>query len=136
MRLAALSPRFIRHKVEKAEKYHGRLAADGLIQWGGFDTDCLHDLKTLADAQGIWFDCPKCTVANNGPTGTHGVLVWFEGRGAPERLGRNKDGQTVRWVVSGTNMDDLKLSPSIALQGGCNWHGFIGKDIPGEVTEA
>lgn len=125
LKLIALSPEFLQHRVGKADKGHGQPRPDGTIQWGGFETDFLHRVKTLAKAQGIWFDCPKCFVANGGPIGTHGIITWFPDRGVPDRLGVNSSGQPVRWTVSGTNFDDLTLTPSIQVLGGCNWHGFI-----------
>lgn len=33
--------------------------------------------REIAEAQGIWFLCPACFVKNQGPIGTHMVLVWF-----------------------------------------------------------
>jgi len=86
----------------------------------------------LSEAQGIWFDCPKCTVTNGGPIGTHKVRCFFPDRGVPENIGLNKEGKPVRWAVSGRDFTDLTLRPSIFLQGGrCGWHGFI---TDGEVT--
>ena len=40
------------------------------------------------------------------------------------------------WERTGDTFETLKLTPSIQRVGGCGWHGFIGKDIPGEVTKA
>jgi len=73
-----------------------------------------------------------CFKQNSGPVGTHACEVSFQGRGVlPEQGSHNKDGEPVRWNVSGTGFSDLTLTPSIQLQGGCNWHGFI---TNGEVT--
>lgn len=38
------------------------------------------------------------------------------------------------WVRDGEDFATMKLSPSILRMDGCGWHGFIGKDNPGEVT--
>jgi hypothetical protein len=90
-------------------------------------SDCIKPVDTLAEAHGIWFDCPLCWCKNGGKVGTHGVLVWFAGKPVPDRLGKNNAGATVRWnVVGGTGLSDLQLAPSILLQGGCGWHGFVG----------
>lgn len=91
---------------------------------------------TLAEAQGLQCLCPKCFVANNGPIGTHAVEISFRDRGVPDGWGsHNKEGKDVRWqVVGGSGFADLQLAPSILLEGGCAWHGFIGQSIPGEVT--
>jgi hypothetical protein len=118
---------FKQHTVQPAGPEVGRKMPDGTMQWGGFDQDCLHSVATLAEAHGLWFDCPLCWAKNGGPVGTHGVLVWFAGKPVPDRLGQNSAGVTVRWnVVGGTGLSDLQLAPSILLQGGCGWHGFVG----------
>ncbi len=132
--LRDLEAKFIRYEAGVAHKGHGRHLPDGTIQWGGFPVDTFVQVETLAEAQGLWFLCPACYAKNGGNVGTHGVRVFFHGRGVPDRgvdgevLGKNEAGQPVRWtVVAGTGLDDLQLSPSILLQGGgCQWHGFVG----------
>lgn len=84
----------------------------------------IEQVKRLADAQGVWFLCPKCWRANGGPVGTHGVLCWFQGRGVPAGEAPGPG----RWNARGTSLDDLTLeagSSSILLRGGCAWHGFV-----------
>jgi Family of unknown function (DUF6527) len=87
--------------------------------------------ETFASAQGIWFLCPACFATNNGPIGTHTVAVTFEGRGAtPGQGSHGKDGKPTRWKASGTDFEDLTLTPSIKLEGGeggCAWHGHVTK---------
>jgi hypothetical protein len=78
-------------------------------------------VDALAQAQGVWFLCPKCFTANGGAAGTHMVLCWFRDRGVPAEVTPGP----ARWVVTGTGLDDLTLSPSIQLLGACKWHGFI-----------
>lgn len=76
-------------------------------------------VPTLAEAQGIFFGCPKCN-------GTHIVEVTFRNRGVPDHLGtHNKKGEAVRWEVSGAGVSDLTTQPSILIEGGCEWHGFV-----------
>jgi Family of unknown function (DUF6527) len=105
VRLIDLEPRFVRY--EEGGIRDSRITA-------------------LAEAQGLWFLCPLCFAQNHGPVGTHTCETTFEGRGAlPEQGSHNKEGKPTRWNVSGTNFQNLTLSPSIQLQGGCNWHGFI-----------
>ena len=85
-------------------------------------------VKTLAEADGVRFECPKCKAAGEWP---HPVFIGFVGRAVLGTYGHNKDGQPVLWNMSGTSLDDLVLTPSIQIQGGCNWHGFVGNsDIP------
>lgn len=137
MKLAELEPQFFRHAVKPAGPELGRPMPDGSTQWGGFPTDVFYDTDVLAEADGITFLCPKCWAANGGTVGTHSIMIFFADRNAPEHLGKNKDGQTVRWRVSGTGYSDLVTSPSILQQCGCAWHGYIGASDgsqPGEVV--
>lgn len=102
MRLTDLEPRFLRVRPSS-----------------------LQHVPTLAEAQGIMFLCPACFQRNEGPVGTHEILIWFADRGvAPGHVSCPR-----RWHVSGTGFEDLTLSPSIDLsnaQGqGCQWHGWV-----------
>lgn len=111
MKLTDLEPQFIKYE------------SGGVIDPRGI---------TLAEAQGLWFLCPLCFAQNNGPVGTHACETSFEGRGVlPEQGSHNKEGKPVRWNVSGTDFSNLTLTPSVQLQGGCNWHGHI---TNGEIT--
>lgn len=82
----------------------------------------------IEGADGIWFLCPKCFIANGGRVGTHMVLCWSP-----------KVPQTInpipgRWNLVGTGFHDLSLvagSSSVLLIGGCAWHGFV---TNGEVS--
>jgi hypothetical protein len=38
------------------------------------------------------------------------------------------------WTRVGETFETLRLTPSIQRVGGCQWHGYIGLEIPGEVT--
>jgi hypothetical protein len=79
----------------------------------------------ISRAQGLMFLCPKCW-AGSKAGGIHLCEVTFAGRGVPDELGtHNKNGQAVRWQVSGSTFADLTTTPSILLESGCNWHGFI-----------
>lgn len=85
-------------------------------------------VDNLAEAQGIYFYCPKCYRVNGG-SGSHRVLCWFMGRGVPDET---KPGPG-RWPPIGTNVYDLTLGPgpnnlsSVRLEGGCGWHGYVQK---------
>jgi hypothetical protein len=125
--LRDLEAYFIRHHIEKAPPTHGRTNPDGTIQWGGFDVD-VFSIVDLPEADGVSFLCPQCYTENGGVVGTHGIHVYFAGRNCPDRIGKNKKGETVRWTVSGTGLDDLSLTPSILLESGCEWHGFVGSN--------
>lgn len=75
---------------------------------------------TLAEAQGIFFLCPKCFEENKGRIGTHMVLCWFNGRGVPNEM----DPGPGRWNPNGTDFENLSFVPgekscSILLQSGC-----------------
>lgn len=119
--LRELEGRLMKHVIEEADKGHGRTLPDGSIQWGGFPVDTFHPVDTVAEADGVWFLCPKCYAANGGAVGTHQVcILWKEGPG--ERWNRG-----VRWqLIGGTSLDDLQLSPSIQTHADCQWHGFVG----------
>lgn len=89
---------------------------------------------TLAEADGVRFLCPKCY---QGPQFPHPVFIGFEGRATPGTYGHNSKGEPVLWqLVSGSSLDDLVLSPSIQIEGGCNWHGFVGSSgvTPGSAA--
>lgn len=91
------------------------------------------DVETLAEADQVQFLCPACFAKNGGSVGTHGVFVSFQGHNIPDEAGlRNSEGKPSRWSASGTNLDDLVLTPSIAIGvsnpdiKACRWHGFVG----------
>lgn len=82
-------------------------------------------VETLAEADGIMFLCPQCFAANGGRVGTHMVICWFE-----DRVPDDAVPGPGRWKPQGTGLDDLtfvvgKRSNSVALIGGCGWHGFV-----------
>jgi hypothetical protein len=92
-----------------------------------------HHVATLAEADGVWFLCPKCFAKNAGARGTHMVGVGFAGHCPAGSYMKGLQGNDVRWQVSGTGLDDLVLTPSIQLlcnppppPGFCAWHGFVG----------
>jgi hypothetical protein len=100
----------------------GWAAADGEIYRSGG----LHWVDTLGEADGLWFLCPKCFAANGGRPGTHAVICWLVGKVQDDvRPGPG------RWTPTGSGLDDLTFVPSegrshsVALTGGCAWHGFV-----------
>lgn len=119
MRLILLEPQFIRHEVRrKTQRFR---QADGQEYDKTGDVECHIYVETVAEAQGIIFLCPKCYAENKGPEGTHSVLCWFKDRGVP----LTAEPGPARWTVSGNSYDDLTLSPSVLIVGGCAWHGFV-----------
>jgi len=131
MRLADLEPHFVRHS-RRVETWQ-RMRADKFIEEVTGPRDFLTHVQTLAVAQGVFFLCPKCFAANNGPVGTHGLYVFFSGCGVPEDFSLNREKQPVRLEVSGGGLEDLTLAPSILIQGGCGWHGFVRN---GQIVQA
>lgn len=100
------------------------LEARFLIQTA--DGKHLHEVDSIEKAKGVMFLCPACWQRNEGPVGTHSVLIWFAGRGVPDSATPGPG----RWQVSGTCLDDLTLSPSVNLDcgpepRGCRWHGWV-----------
>lgn len=88
------------------------------------DESTYHAVKTVAEADGIMFDCPKCFQTNGGPVGTHKVMCWRPH--VPQTM-RPAPG---RWEMQGTGFDDLTLvagSSSVFLtgEGGCKAHFFV-----------
>ena len=77
-------------------------------------------VPTMAEADGLWFLCPKCFQTNEGNVGTHMVLCW------KPHVPQTTSPKPGRWMMTGTGFHDLTLSPSVHLSGeGCGWHGFI-----------
>lgn len=81
----------------------------------------LPTVATLAEAQGVVFDCPKCR--------NHSIMIAFQGRGVLDHQAtRASNGRPTRWnVVGGSGLQDLSLSPSIDCtpsNPNC-WHGFV-----------
>ena len=72
-------------------------------------------------AQAIIFLCPKCYAANGGPVGTHSIIVPFKDRDVPDGFMP----MMPRWAATGETFDTLTTKPSIAINGGCGWHGWI-----------
>ncbi len=83
---------------------------------------CIPHVATLAEAQGVIFDCPVCRSPG------HSVMVGFRDRGVPAHLGtRDLAGNQTLWQVSGTGLHDLTLQPSVDCTPSnpkC-WHGFV-----------
>lgn len=124
MRLSELEPNFVRYACEPASSYHGRPLPDGTMQWGGFDTDIFYPMDSAEGADGISFECPACR--------QHSIHIYFRGSNVPDRLGKDSQGNTVRWDrVKGSTYDDLTLQPSILVKFPCGWHGYI---TDGEVS--
>lgn len=92
-------------------------------------------VDTIEEAQGVRFLCPKCFVDNGGAKGTHIVICWSSERGTPDQMQPGPG----RWKLVGTGLHDLTLdgergrTRSVALNGGCCWHGYItnGEGSPG-----
>jgi hypothetical protein len=92
----------------------------------------LPEVDTLAEADGVWFLCPKCYAEKGGAVGTHTVICWFVGK-VPDDI----DPKPGRWTPTGTGLSDLTFVPSegrtqsVLLTGGCGWHGFV---VNGDAT--
>ena len=121
MQLRTLGARFIRREI--------RACCVGTPGCNTVSSHTEHEyhvhVDTLAEADGLFFLCPKCFTENGGDIGTHCVICWFEGK-VPDEV-CPKPG---RWNPVGTGIDDLSFVPgakshSVLLMGGCNWHGFV-----------
>ncbi|HET7380033.1 MAG TPA: DUF6527 family protein [Gaiellales bacterium] len=112
MRLTELEPQFVRAELTRV------LPTD---PW----RETMLYVGTLAEAQGVLFDCPTRGCS-------HRILVWFSDRGVPPECTPSP-----RWAASGSGYDDLTLAPSIDISrdkegrpmfcegGRPGWHGFI-----------
>lgn len=105
MRLSDLEPQFVKAWTED---------------------DCRHgweDVQTIAEADGVWFLCPKCFETNGGAVGTHRILCWSPS--VPIDM-LPKPG---RWHLEGSGYADLTLrgviSDSVLLTSGCGAHFFV-----------
>lgn len=117
--LRELEGQFLRCRQESAEEMFAR----GVDKASFF----MEHVSALSEAHGIRFICPKSFATHGGKVGAHSVQVYFAGSPVPAHIGVNQKGDTVRWNVSGTSIDDLSLSPSIQEQDSiCGWHGFVG----------
>lgn len=141
MRLADLEPEFIRWEdrvttTQRVRPEFNTGTPEGMEAWraAGYPSEPhtgpvthLLRVETLAEAQGVEFNCPRCASG-------HRIAVAFAGRGVLDHQGtRDKNGRPTRWQVSGTGLHDLTLSPSVDCtpsNPNC-WHGHIRN---GEVT--
>ena len=125
MKLDVLEPRFIRVEFQRELRMFVRPDGERVEKMA--DVEYHVTVDTLPEAQGIFFLCPKCFQQNGGRVGTHGVICWFRDRGVPDHVAPLPG----RWVVSGSGLTDLSLSPSVLITKGCQWHGFV---TAGDVT--
>lgn len=56
-------------------------------------------------ANGVTFLCPGCFQKNNGPVGTHTIVVW--NKRCPDDISK------VKWDFTGDTLDSLTITPSI-----------------------
>lgn len=91
------------------------------LKW--IDDKTFQHVDALADADGIFFVCPKCLEASGARSGVHGVICW--GPQVPQTTSPTPG----RWELRGTGYDDLTLvagSSSVLLTGpGCGAHFFV-----------
>ena len=142
MRLSELNPEFLRFDV-RTETWSEIVGDHRTWRQRGCPTvevtgpRCFSKfVNSLEEAQGIMFACPLChnKRTRDGYEGSHSVMVAFANKGIIEEhccAMRNKEGRLVLWNVGGSGFDDLTITPSILIQGGCGWHGFV---TNGEVS--
>lgn len=138
MKLSSLNPQFYRYDRRMTDV---ELCVGDQATWRerGCPTEKKKELRdyripvnNIEEAQCVWFQCPKCVREKGTVVGCHFVEVTFADRGVLPGQGiKNKSGEDIRWNISGTNYNDLTVTPSVLIQGGCGWHGFI---TAGEVS--
>lgn len=135
MKLRDLKARLIHYEERPASTFEHFTIEE--LKAGGYPEGKIDRLyvpvQTLAEADGVRFQCPKCKAAGQF---AHPIFIGFAGIAVEGTYGYNKAGMPVTWQMSGTGLDDLVLFPSIQIQGGCNWHGFVGSSgvPPGEAA--
>jgi hypothetical protein len=88
---------------------------------------------------GLMFDCPcaACTAQRTGDDDKDFHLRVYVNVNPPLDGGPIFHSGGPTWTRIGDTFETLQLSPSILSvegKGGCGWHGYVGKEIPGEVT--
>lgn len=91
-------------------------------------------VKTVAEADVLYFQCPKCAAGlprgqdeRTGlgyVEGAHYISVPFDAHDGRPAL-PPQPGFVPRWSVTGKSIDDLTTQPSIQVVGGCAWHGWV-----------
>ena len=134
--ISDLEGRFVRYEVRVEARHFIKAAAlaakpdgpyvDEDVEERTGPVEYIPTVDTLAEADGVWFLCPKCFAANGGIVGTHAVLCWFVGK-VPDAV----DPKPGRWTPTGTDLGDLTFVPSegrsqsVLLTSGCGWHGHV-----------
>jgi hypothetical protein len=136
MMLTDLFPQFLKI-VEVSKEQEGNNGRQGPGPF--YDLVPVNDLST---ADGIRFTDPRWAASNPGQDGHEigeSIYVAFSGHDPKGLISRGTDGQPTAWAVSGSGYADLRLTPSIFSDQKGNppgWHGFVGQNGPGEVTNA
>lgn len=82
--------------------------------------------------------CPTCTAQRTGDRDHDFHLRVFVGLTNPLDGGPPHDSRPgALWQRTGDTFEMLRLSPSLlsdVAKGGCGWHGYVGLNVPGEVT--
>ena len=118
------SRRFIRPDAAAAKPEGPYTDADFEERTG--PAEYIVDVDALAEADGVWFLCPKCYAQNGGCVGTHAVICWFVGR-----VSDDVEPKPGRWTPTGTGLSDLTFVPSagrshsVLLTAGCKAHFFV-----------
>lgn len=87
---------------------------------------------------GVMFDCP-CSICSSKRVGDDDAdfhLRHYVPFDAPLDGGQPPD-ERQTWHRVGETFETLQLTPSILsdpAKSGCGWHGYVGLEIPGEVT--
>lgn len=95
---------------------------------GEYGPEGYRKVDTLAEAQGVMFQCPKCSDGKERGdgfmVGVHYVICWFR-----DKVPATATPGPGRWNPSGVGLDDLTFvgpgATSVLLTSGCGWHGFV-----------
>jgi hypothetical protein len=84
--------------------------------------------ETFAEAQGLQFLCPVCSLHRDPKPEDHWIVCWFSNCMVPLQSVVDPG----RWQAMGTSFETLTLFPTIRAHKGCGWHGRI---VKGEVLD-
>lgn len=84
--------------------------------------DHADEIDDVGAAEGLIMLCPACFWSNDGPVGTHSIIVWRPS------VPRHVEPGPGRWDFEGHGYHDLTLkapSASVQITGGCRAHFYI-----------
>lgn len=91
-------------------------------------------VSAVDTADVLYFQCPKCAAGqprgrrDDGRgyvEGVHFISVPFAAHDGLPAMPTSPVQGGARWTVTGKTLADVSTQPSIAIVGGCAWHGYV-----------